>query len=58
MHECKITADDTALITVYEKIFADTGSSSVDSTSFVDGLIQEIDIDSGELLFGGGHLSI
>ena len=45
MHECKITADDTALITVYEKATADDG------TDFVDGLIQEIDIESGELLF-------
>lgn len=52
MHECKITADDTALIIAYEEVTsASKRSSHLDDTDLVDGRIQEIDIETGELLF-------
>jgi hypothetical protein len=54
LHEFKITDDGSALITVYERTSADLSSTNVDLPAgqmIVDGILQEIDIATGELLF-------
>ncbi|CAK3918115.1 hypothetical protein AC578_9942 [Lecanosticta acicola] len=54
LHEFKITNDDTALITVYNKTTADLtgmGRGRGPNGWIVDNLFQEIDIETGELLF-------
>jgi hypothetical protein len=54
LHEFKITEDGSALITVYERTSANLSSTNVvlpaDQT-IVDGILQDIDIATGELLF-------
>jgi hypothetical protein len=63
LHEFKITEDGSALITVYERTSANLSSTNVvlpaDQT-IVDGILQDIDIATGELLFewrASHHLS-
>lgn len=54
LHEFKITGDDTALITVYAPAQADLtgmGWFRTDHGWIVDNILQEIDIETGELLF-------
>ncbi|KAL1850311.1 hypothetical protein Plec18170_007006 [Paecilomyces lecythidis] len=52
LHEFHITSDDTALITIYDAIPYDLTSLGGSSSGWVyDGLFQEIDIRTGELLF-------
>ncbi|KAE8146996.1 ASST-domain-containing protein [Aspergillus avenaceus] len=52
LHEFKITENGTALITVYEICQADLMSVGGPKDGWVyDGLFQEIDIETGELLF-------
>jgi hypothetical protein len=63
LHEFKITEDGSALITVYERTSADLSETDVDISAdqtIVDGILQEIDIATGELLFewrASDHLS-
>lgn len=51
-HEFLITPQDTALITIYNKVGMDLTSvgGPVDGT-VLDGIVQEIDIESGEVIF-------
>jgi hypothetical protein len=51
-HEFLITPDDTALITVYNGVKMDLTSvgGPADATVF-DGIVQEVDIETGEVLF-------
>ena len=52
MHECKLTADGTALITVYEVRDHDTSAVGGNATDrIIDGSFQEIDIASGAAVF-------
>jgi hypothetical protein len=54
LHEFKVTEDGSALITVYERTSANLSSTNVNLSAdqtIVDGIIQEIDIATGELLF-------
>jgi hypothetical protein len=63
LHEFKITEDNSALITVYERTLADLSNTNVDlpaDQTIVDGILQEIDIATGDLLFewrASNHLS-
>jgi hypothetical protein len=63
LHEFKITDDGSALITVYERTSANLSSTNVDlpaDQTIVDGILQDIDIATGELLFewrASNHLS-
>jgi hypothetical protein len=52
-HEFLITPEDTALITIYSKVPKDLTSEgdTVDGASLLDGIVQEIDIETGQLLF-------
>lgn len=53
-HEFKITAEDTALIIVYNRTCVDLSATYMDQAirpDIVDAVIQEVDIESGELLF-------
>lgn len=54
LHEFKITEDGAALITVYERALVDLEDTPVDLPAdqvVVDGILQDIDIATGELLF-------
>ncbi|KAK5116611.1 hypothetical protein LTR85_009236 [Meristemomyces frigidus] len=54
LHEFKITNEDTALITVYNRTQVDLTSTNmawVEDGSIVDGIFQEIDVASGRLVF-------
>lgn len=54
LHEFKITDDDTALLTVYDRMNVDlttTEMTGIKDGSIVDCVIQEVDIASGELVF-------
>jgi hypothetical protein len=52
LHEFHITADDTALITIYHNHEIDCTDLGFDSTCWInDGLFQEIDIETGDLIF-------
>jgi len=54
LHEFKITEDGSALITVYERVSVDPNRTYVDLTAdqvIVDGVLQEVDIATGKLLF-------
>ncbi|KAJ4516435.1 hypothetical protein HRR81_005974 [Exophiala dermatitidis] len=52
LHEFKITRNNTALMTIYEPKQADLSSFGVAGTGWIyDSLFQEIDIESGQLLF-------
>jgi hypothetical protein len=54
LHEFKITEDGSALITVYERTSVNLDGTNVDLSAdqmIVDGILQEIDIATGELLF-------
>ncbi|KAE8387156.1 ASST-domain-containing protein [Aspergillus alliaceus] len=52
LHEFHITQDDTALITIYDVIPADlTPVSGLEEGWIYDGTFQELDIESGKLLF-------
>jgi hypothetical protein len=54
LHEFKITEDGSALITVYERVLIDMSGTSVDLLAdqmIVDGILQEVDIATGKLLF-------
>ena len=51
-HEFLITSDDTALITIYEPVPADLSSLGGPEDGVVlDGIAQEVDIETGEVLF-------
>lgn len=51
-HEFRITAQDTALITIYHKRQADCTELGLGESCWIqDGLFQEIDIETGNLLF-------
>jgi hypothetical protein len=52
-HEFLITPEDTALITIYSKAQRDLTSEGdpVDDDNLLDGIVQEIDIETGEVLF-------
>jgi Arylsulfotransferase (ASST) len=51
-HEFLITPEDTALITIYSKVARDlSGVGGPVEGVVLDGIVQEIDIESGELLF-------
>ncbi|KAF7555296.1 hypothetical protein G7Z17_g2290 [Cylindrodendrum hubeiense] len=52
MHEFEITADNTALITIYEPVLADLSSIGGPSEGYLlDSIFQEISISTGEVLF-------
>lgn len=54
LHEFKISQDGFALITVYERVLVDLDSTSVripPDQMIVDGILQEIDIATGKLIF-------
>lgn len=54
LHEFKITEDGSAIITVYERIKADLQNMDMEHSSgriIVDGIFQDIDIATGQLLF-------
>ena len=54
LHEFKITENGSALITVYERTFVDLSNTKVEmpaDQTIVDGILQEIDIATGDLLF-------
>lgn len=54
LHEFKITEDGSALITVYERTLVSLDDTDIDlalDQTIVDGILQEIDIATGELLF-------
>jgi hypothetical protein len=63
LHEFKITEDGSALITVYERTSANLNGTNIETSAdqtIVDGILQEIDIATGELLFewrASSHLS-
>jgi hypothetical protein len=52
-HEFLITPQDTALITIYNKLPRDLTSEGdpVDYSNVLDGIAQELDIETGEVLF-------
>src|SRR5215211_2228939 len=51
-HEFLITAKDTALITIYDAVPRDLSSlGGLDEAFALEGIIQEVDIESGEVLF-------
>jgi hypothetical protein len=51
-HEFLITPEDTALITIYSKVQADlSGVGGPVEGVVLDGIVQELDIESGEVLF-------
>jgi hypothetical protein len=54
LHEFKITQDGSALITVYERLLVDLENTNVElhaDQMIVDGVLQEIDIATGKLVF-------
>lgn len=54
LHEFKITTNGTALITVYNKTHLDPDNAVFDDVKdgfIIDGIVQEIDIATGEMLF-------
>lgn len=54
LHEFRITPQDTALLTVYDRVLANLTSFGVTAESesyVVDSMFQEIDLETGELLF-------
>ena len=63
LHEFKITEDGSALITVYERTLVNLNNTKVEipaDRTIVDGILQEIDIATGDLLFewrASDHLS-
>ncbi|KAF2723057.1 hypothetical protein K431DRAFT_337636 [Polychaeton citri CBS 116435] len=62
LHECQITHDNTVLITAYETMPYDLTSVGGNSSDLLlDSIFQEIDIETGELLFtwrGSDHLPV
>ena len=52
-HEFLITPEDTALITIYNKLPRDLTSEGdpADDVNLMDGIVQELDIETGEVLF-------
>lgn len=51
LHEFQITDDDTALLTAYEARAADLSAYGVEDGVIWDSVFQEIDLETGELLF-------
>ncbi|KAL1980825.1 hypothetical protein VTN96DRAFT_3520 [Rasamsonia emersonii] len=52
LHEFKITENDTALVTIYDPVPADLSSIGGPESGWIfDGVFQEIDIATGELIF-------
>lgn len=51
LHEFRITEHDTALMTIYKKMQADMTAYGIDDGWIFDSIFQEVDLDSGELLF-------
>ena len=51
IHEFKITADDTALMTVYNEVDLSGISNTQISSPILDSIVQEVDIDTGQLVF-------
>ncbi|KAK3701399.1 hypothetical protein LTR37_015497 [Vermiconidia calcicola] len=62
LHECELTNDGTALITVYETIPFDLSSIGGKVKDYIlDSVFQEIDIETGKLLFewrGSAHIPV
>jgi hypothetical protein len=51
-HEFLITSQDTALITIYDRVPRDLSSvGGPEDSKVVDGIVQEVDIETGEVLF-------
>jgi hypothetical protein len=51
-HEFLITPKDTALITIYDPVPRDLSSlGGLDEAFTLEGIIQEVDIETGEVLF-------
>ena len=54
LHEFKITGDGSAIITVYERVLVNMKDTNVDISAdqmIVDGVLQEIDVATGKLIF-------
>ncbi|GAB7361067.1 hypothetical protein MBLNU230_g1107t1 [Neophaeotheca triangularis] len=52
LHECQITEDDTVLVTAYERTIFDLSPiGGLKEDALLDSVFQEIDIETGELLF-------
>ena len=52
LHEFLITPEDTALLTVYGRVYTDLSSLGGPKDGFaLEGIVQEVDIKSGEVLF-------
>ena len=54
LHEFKITGDGSAIITVYERVLVNMKDTNIDISAdqmIVDGLLQEIDVATGKLIF-------
>ena len=52
LHEFLITPEDTALLTAYAEVPADLSSAGgVEDGAAWDGIVQEVDIETGEILF-------
>ncbi|OJJ29744.1 hypothetical protein ASPWEDRAFT_121845 [Aspergillus wentii DTO 134E9] len=52
LHEFHITKDDTALVTIYDPVLTDLSSVGGSERGWIhDGVFQDIDIETGELLF-------
>ncbi|KAI1339904.1 Arylsulfotransferase-domain-containing protein [Xylariaceae sp. FL0016] len=52
MHECQVTANGTVVVTTYETISFDlTSAGGPEDGNLVDGVAQEIDIETGEVLW-------
>jgi hypothetical protein len=52
LHEFLLTSDGTALITIYREVTADLSSVGCDSAGrLVTGIVQEVDVSSGRVLF-------
>lgn len=51
LHEFRITDENTALFTVYEKVASDLTAYGIDDGWIIDSLFQEVDVETGELIF-------
>jgi len=51
LHEFRITDEGTALMTIYHRVQVDTDGYGMDKIWIYDGYFQEVDIETGELVF-------
>jgi hypothetical protein len=52
LHEFNLTADDTALVTIYSRVRKDlTPFGGQDDAAVLEGVVQELDVETGEVLF-------